>query len=146
MHSRVVTRQFSKKTTSTSTPPERSSLGAHQFKICANFVTLIAWYNPRIPGLPLNRQEKEQVVFSEDGPGVSKMSLAPVQPRLLHRCNPKVAPVQETFSRLSGPPPKRLLAPSPVDLGAIQEFGGCTRQSGSQNSHLKCKFVRSEGM
>ena len=30
MHSRVVTRQFSKKNTSTSTPPERSSLGAHQ--------------------------------------------------------------------------------------------------------------------
>ena len=33
MHSRVVTRQCSKKTTSTSTPPERSSLGAHQFFI-----------------------------------------------------------------------------------------------------------------
>ena len=30
MHSRVVTRQFSKKPTSTSTAPERSSLGAHQ--------------------------------------------------------------------------------------------------------------------
>ena len=30
MHSRVVTRQFSKKNTSTNTPPERSSLGAHQ--------------------------------------------------------------------------------------------------------------------
>ena len=40
----------------------------------------------------------------------------------LHWCNPKVAPVQETFSRLSGPPPKRLLAPSPIDLRGIQEI------------------------
>ena len=38
----------------------------------------------------------------------------------------------ETFSGLPGHPPKRLLAPSPIDLGAIREFGGCTRQSGPQ--------------
>ena len=56
------------------------------------------------------------------------MSLAPVQPQTC------TGATQETFSRVSGPPPKRLLAPSPVDLGAIQEFGGCTRQSGSQAS------------
>ena len=31
---------------------------------------------------------------------------------------------QGTSSRLPGHPPKRLLAPSPVDLGAIQELGG----------------------
>ena len=82
----------------------------------AGFEILIAWYNPRIPGLPLNRQEKEQVVFLEDGPRVAKMSLAPVQPQGLHRCKSGVALEQETFSRLPGHPPKRLLAPSPVDF------------------------------
>ena len=51
----------------------------------------------------------------------------------LHRCKSGVAPVQEIFSRLSGPPPKRLLAPSPTDLGGIQEFGHCTRPAGSQD-------------
>ena len=44
-------------------------------------VTLIAWYNPGIPGLPLNRHEKEQVVFLEDCPGVPKMSFALEQPQ-----------------------------------------------------------------
>ena len=34
----------------------------------------------------------------------------------LHRCNLVVAPEQETFSRLSGVLPKRLVAPSPIDL------------------------------
>ena len=43
--------------------------------------TLIAWYKPRIPGFPLNRQGKEQVVFLGDGPGVPKMSLALEQPQ-----------------------------------------------------------------
>ena len=41
---------------------------------------LIAWYNPRIPGFPLNRYE-EQVVFLGDGAGVPKMSLALEQPQ-----------------------------------------------------------------
>ena len=45
----------------------------------------------------------------------------------LHRCNLEVALEQETFSRLPGLHPKRPLAPSPIDLGAIREFGGYTR-------------------
>ena len=49
--------------------------------IDSNFATLIAWYNPRIPRLPLNRWEKEQVVFLGDGPGVPEMSLALEQPQ-----------------------------------------------------------------
>ena len=49
----------------------------------------------------------------------------------LHRCK-SGALEQETFSGLPGHLPKRLLAPSPIDLGAVPEFGGCTRQSGSQ--------------
>ena len=36
---------------------------------------------PRIPGLTLNRVEKEQVVFLGDGPGIPKMSFALVQPQ-----------------------------------------------------------------
>ena len=60
----------------------------------------------------------------------------------LHRCNLGVALEQETFSGpwailqkdylILLPSPKRLLDPSPIDLGAIRAFGGCTRQSGSQ--------------
>ena len=36
---------------------------------------------------------------------------------------------QETFLGLFGPHPKRLLAPSNIDQGEIQEFGPCARQS-----------------
>ena len=43
--------------------------------------TLRPWYNAEIPELPLNLKEKEQVVFLEEGPGVSKMSLALEQPQ-----------------------------------------------------------------
>ena len=50
----------------------------------------------------------------------------------LHRCNLGVAPEQETFWRLSGPSPKRLLAPSPIDSGGMQEFGHFTSPTGSQ--------------
>ena len=46
----------------------------------------------------------------------------------LHRCNLEVALEQETFSGLPGHPCKRLLAPSPIDLGAIQSFVGYTRK------------------
>ena len=52
------------------------------------------------------------------------MSLALEQPPDLHQCNLGVALEQKTFSGLLGHPPKRLLAPSPIDLGAIREFGG----------------------
>ena len=53
------------------------------------------------------------------------------------RISPKsgVALEQETFSGLPGHPPKRLLAPSPIDLGAIQKFGVCTREAGLQYMH-----------
>ena len=70
--------------------------------------TLRAWYSARILGVPLN-----------------------------HRCKSGVAPgVQETFSRLSGRPPKRLLAPSPIDVGGIQESRRCTRPTGSQPKNV----------
>ena len=62
------------------------------------------------------------MVFLEEGPGVSKMSLALEQTPDLHRCNLEVALEQETFSRLQGLHPKRPLAPSPIDLGEVQEF------------------------
>ena len=42
----------------------------------------------------------------------------------LHRCKSGVALEQETFSRLPGLPPKRLLAPSPIDLGEVQGIRG----------------------
>ena len=42
----------------------------------------------------------------------------------LHQCNLGVALEQETFSGLPGLPPKRLLAPSPIEKRAIRKFGG----------------------
>ena len=61
------------------------------------------------------------------------VSCSRATPRL-HRCKSGVALEQETFSGLQGHPPKRLLAPSPIDLGAVWEFGGCTKQSGATKS------------
>ena len=56
----------------------------------------------------------------------------------LHRCNLEVALEQETFSRLPGLHPKRPLAPSPINLGEVQEFRCCTRVSGSQtHTHIR---------
>ena len=51
------------------------------------------------------------------------MSLALEHPQGCTRCKSGVALEQETFSRLPGHPPKRLLAPSPINLGAIQVQG-----------------------
>ena len=65
----------------------------------------------------------------------------------LHQRNLGVAPAQETFSRLSGPPPKRLLAPSPIDLRGIQEIGPCTRQSGFRKILASINiFARNSGV
>ena len=50
----------------------------------------------------------------------------------LHRCKSGVALEQDTFSRLSGPLPKRLLAPSLLDYFRFLEFRDCARQSGLQ--------------
>ena len=52
-----------------------------------------------------------------DGPGVPNMSLAPVQPQTCTGATAGVALEQETFSGLSGHPPKRLLSPSPIPKG-----------------------------
>ena len=41
----------------------------------------MAWYNARFWGAPLNQYEKEQGVFPEEGPRVSKMPLALEQPQ-----------------------------------------------------------------
>ena len=58
---------------------------------------------------------------------------------LLLWSNPRLAPAQpwgccraRDIFGTPGHPPKRQVAPSPIDLGAIQECGDCTRQSGSQ--------------
>ena len=51
------------------------------------------------------------------------VQLAPVQPSGCSRA-------QETFSGLPGHPPKRPLAPSPIDLGAIGDFGGVPGNQG----------------
>ena len=72
---------------------------------------MIAWYNPRIPGLPL-------VVFN--------VSCSRVQPWGCFRA-------RDMF-RTPGPSSKNATSPSPVDLGAIREFGGCTKQSGLQDT------------
>ena len=68
------------------------------------------------------------------------VSCSRATPRL-HLCKFGFALEQETFSGLPGHPPKRLLAPSPIDLGGIQEFGGCTRQSGSQQYSLNKEWL-----
>ena len=75
----------------------------------------LTWYKARIPGFPRKSIRKEQVVFSGEGRRDPKVSLALGQP--------KVAPVQvwvaleqETFLGLSGPRPKRLLAPFLIDF------------------------------
>ena len=78
---------------------------------------------PRIPGFPLDRPEKRQAVFSDEGPRVSKMSLALEQPQGCSSANFGVAPGQETLSGLPGLRPKILLAPSPIDLGESQSSG-----------------------
>ena len=106
-----------------------------------------AWYNTRIAGFPQNRWEKEQVVFSEEGPRVPKMHLALEQP---HTCTGATlgllgcSRARDIFVT-PGLPPKRLLAPSPIDLGGIQQFGHCTKPVGWQRYivPLSCHPLRS---
>ena len=80
------------------------------------------------------------------GPGPERpqnISCSRATPRL-HRCNLGVALEQEAILGLSGPGPKRLLAPSLIDFQGKQEFGPCTRQSGSQ-FFLTFRAFRREG-
>ena len=69
-----------------------------------------------------------------DSPGVPNMSLALEQPQTCTGATLGLLWSERHFRDSRAVPPKRLLAPSPIGLGVIQEFGGCTRQSGSQLS------------
>ena len=65
---------------------------------------------------------------------VPKISLAIVQPQTCTGAPWGCCKARDIFGTPAHPPKKkRLLAPSPIDLGAIREFGGCARQSGSQS-------------
>ena len=55
--------------------------------LCSILATLMAWYNARFRDVPLNRWEREQLVFSEEGLGVPKMSLALDQPQGCTGCS-----------------------------------------------------------
>ena len=96
---------------------------------CCDPDCLVQPPNSRIA--PNSIGEGASSLFGEWPGSPGNVSCSRATPRL-HRCKSGVALEQETFSGLPGHPPKRLLAPSPIDLGAIREFGGCTRQSGSQ--------------
>ena len=86
--------------------------------------TLIAWHNPPNSRIaPKLIGEGASSLFGGWPGSPENVSCTGATPRL-HRCKSGVAPVQETFSGLPGRPPKRLLAPSPINLGAIREFGG----------------------
>ena len=59
----------------------------------------------------------------------------------MHRRNLGVALEQETFSGLPGHPPKRLLAPSPIDFGGNPEIRGlyqAVRVATLQHTFLQC--------
>ena len=71
---------------------------------------LIAWYKARISGFPPKSIRK------------GARSLSGEARRDLHRCNLEVTLEQETFLGLSGPCPKRLLAPSLIDFGGNPEI------------------------
>ena len=95
--------------------------------------TLIAWYIPPNSWMaPKSIGEGASSLFGGRPGSLENASCSRATPDL-HRCNLEVALEQETFSRLPGLHPKRPLAPSPIDLGEVQEFRHCTRVSGSQN-------------
>ena len=79
---------------------------------CCDPAGLVQSPNSWIP--PKSLGEGASILFGGWPGSLENVSCSSAIPDL-HRCNPKVAPVQETFSRLSGHPPKRLLAPSPTD-------------------------------
>ena len=97
-----------------------------------NIATPIAWYNPGNSRIaPKSIGEGASSLLGGWTGSPENVSFSSATPDL-HRCNLGVALEQETFPRLPSHTPKRLLAPSPIDLGSIREFRGCTRQSGSQ--------------
>ena len=127
-----------------SSQKSRHPLGLHSAchlssdKLC-DPVGLVQCPNSWIP--PKSVGEGARSLFGGWPGSLENVSCSSATPDL-HRCNLGVAPVQETFSRLSGHPPKRLLAPSPTDLGGIQEFGHCTRPVGSQDKLQNCIRIR----
>ena len=83
-----------------------------------SLATLIAWYNPRVPGCaPKSIGEGASSLFGGWPGSPENVSCSSATPDL-HWCTLGVALEQEAFSGLPGHPPKRLLAPSPIDLGA----------------------------
>ena len=86
-----------------------------------------------IPGCPPKSiGEGARSLFGGSPESLENVSCSRATPNL-HRRNLGIAAEQETFSRLSGLPPKRLLAPSPLDLRGHPGIGHCTRPSGSQD-------------
>ena len=85
-----------------------------------------------IPGCPLKSiGEGASSPFGGRPESLENVSCSGATPHM-HRCNLGVAPEQETFSGLPDLPPKRLLAPSPIDLRGHPRIGHCARPSGSQ--------------
>ena len=72
-----------------------------------------SWIAPKWIG------ERASSLFGRRPGSPENISCSRATPRL-HRCKSGVALEQETFSGLPGHPPKRPLAPSAIDLGAIQ--------------------------
>ena len=83
---------------------------------CSRFGIPIAWYEARIPGFPrISRREGASSLFGRGPERPKIVSCSRATPRV-HRCNHGVALEQETILGLSGPRPKRLLAPSLIDI------------------------------
>ena len=83
----------------------------------------IAWYKAWIPGFP-GKSIREGETSSLFGRG-------PESPKIVW-----VALEQETFLGLSGPCPKRVLAPSLIGFRGNSGVRPCTRQSGPQRIHI----------
>ena len=97
-----------------------------------NVGTLRPWYKAEIPELaPKSIGEGASGLLGRRLWSLENVSCSWATPDF-HRWKSGVAQEQETFSRLQGLLPKRPLAPSPIDLGEVQEFRHCTRVSGSQ--------------
>ena len=96
-----------------------------------SIATLSAWCpNSRIAPKSIGQGASSLL---EDGPGVPKMSLALEQPQTCTGAALGLLESKRHFRDSWAIPPNRLLAPSPIDLGTIWEFGACTRPPGSEH-------------
>ena len=100
----------------------------------------IAWYKARIPGFPRKSIRDGASSLFGRGPERPKkiVSCSRATPRL-HRCNLGVALEQETiFLGLSGPRPKRLLAPSLIDFRGNPGIRALYQAIGIPTHEAKC--------